>query len=177
MSSDSHAVLGRYDPDRPQGDSELVTVQLLNFPLQLFAQSREHHDELLREFALIALDPQPPDSHRAVPGRLLELIEVLGRQYGGASDRMDSAREAAVERGELAMDLSYHVPRSIGAAMTHLNELMEAADEFCRSEQLLTLAATPLERAFRVWFIEEFVRQAAGAPPRPWDGPATQTTG
>jgi hypothetical protein len=174
VSSDSHAVLGRYDPEQPGG--ELVAVQLLNFPLQLFAQAREHHDELLREFALIALDPQPVGSHRAVPARLLELIEVLGRQYGGASDRMDAAREAAVDRGELTMDLTYHVPRSIGAAMTHLNALMEAADEFCRSEQLLTLAASPLERAFRVWFIEEFVRQAGGEPPRAWDGPLTEAT-
>jgi hypothetical protein len=69
------------------------------------------------------------------------------------------------------MDLSYQVPASVGPAMSELHQLMEAADAFCQDEQLLTLAATPVERRFRQWFTEQFISQAADAEPVPWDGP------
>jgi hypothetical protein len=63
------------------------------------------------------------------------------------------------------------VPRTVGAAVAELNELMEQADEFWRNEQLLTVAASPLERRFRTWFLIQFTSQAAGADPTHWDGP------
>lgn len=183
MTSDERAVLGRYGGGDGQAD-ELVHVRLVNFPLQLFASAREHHDELLREFALLALRPPTSTPDREVPTRLLDLIDVLGRQYAGAGDRTDADRDAAVERGETSMDLSYDVPRSIGAGMLRLHELMEQADEFCRTEQLLTLEASPDERRFRSWFLTEFVRQADGHEPTAWRlaeppeaGPAGERSG
>jgi hypothetical protein len=60
--------------------------------------------------------------------------------------------------------------------MRRLRQLMEEADEFCAAEQLLTMAATPLERRFRGWFIEQFTSQLEGAEPVPWDGPVRDTT-
>ena len=45
--------LGRYDPDTDEG---LFEVQLLNVPLHLMVLGREHHDEVMREFAVLALD-------------------------------------------------------------------------------------------------------------------------
>jgi hypothetical protein len=61
MTDDNRSILGRY----AQADAgESVTVRLLNFPLQVFAGVRQHHDELMREFALLALSP-PQDR----PGR------------------------------------------------------------------------------------------------------------
>jgi len=47
---------------------------------------------------------------------------------------------------------------------------MEQADELCRNEQLLGLAAAPLVREFRLWFASEFIRQIAGGAftPRKW---------
>lgn len=169
MTSDADQVLGRYAPGPT--DEELCTVRLLNFPVQLFAQAREHHDELLREFALLALRPPEDRPGHTVPRRLLDLIDTLGRRYSATGQNTDAARDAAIERGETTMDLSYDLPRSAGAALRHLHELMEEADGFCRSEQLLTLAASPLEREFRTWFIQQFVAQLDGAPPTPWSGP------
>jgi hypothetical protein len=162
------AILGRYVS--PVGD-EQVTVHLLNFPLQVFAYARQHHDELLREFALLALRPPEDRPGHAVPGQLLTLIDSLGRRFGGVGDRSDRIRDEALAAGETHIDLSYKVPRSAGPALTELHELMEQADEFCRDEQLLTIAATPVERQFRAWFIAEFIAQAQGADPTPWDGP------
>jgi hypothetical protein len=168
MTDDQRSILGRYSPDDA---GESVTVQLLNFPLQVFAGARQHHDELMREFALLALRPPRDRPGHTVPTSLLDLIETLGVRYARVGDRADAHREDAVERGDTSMDLAYVVPRSVGSAMRELHDLMEQADMFCRDEQVLTLAATPLEREFRLWFLAEFTSQADGQPPRPWRGP------
>jgi len=169
---DSAAVLGRYTAGAPPGE-ESVSVELLNFPLQLFAAARERHDELMREFALLALAPDLEADRRALPARLAQLVELLGRRYAAAGVRIDSSRDAAVARGELAMDLTYQVPRSAGAEMASLHDLIVEADAYCRDEQLLTLAPDAEQKSFRDWFLQEFVRQLAGEPPRRWDGPMT----
>jgi hypothetical protein len=167
MAADNPSILGRYVSTDA---SETVTVELLNFPLQVFAVARQHHDELLREFALLALSPPQDRPGHAVPKRLLDLIETLGVRYAGVGDRTDAARDDAVARGDAAMDLTYVAPASVGPAMKELHDLMQEADEFCRDGQMLTLAATPLERSFREWFTSEFTQQADGRPPTPWTG-------
>jgi hypothetical protein len=165
--SGDRAILGRY---APAVDDEQVTVHLLNFPLQVFGHARQHHDELLREFALLALRPPENRPGHAVPSQLLTLIDSLGRRFGGVGDRADQIRDDALADGETHIDLSYNVPRSAGPSLTELHELMEQADQFCRDEQLLTVAATPVERQFRDWFIEQFIAQLEGAQPTPWAG-------
>jgi hypothetical protein len=167
---DERGVLGRYAP-AGHADEPSVEVRLLNFPLPLFLHSRERHDELQREFTLMAIRPPEQRPGHEVPARLLELIDVLGRQYGGAADRSDADRDAAIERGEVSVDLTYELPPSAGPALRQLDQLMEDADAFCRSEDLLTLAATPTETRFRRWYLEQFMVQLAGGDPTPWDGP------
>jgi hypothetical protein len=166
MTDDTAPVLGRYGALHLE--EPLVEVRLLNFPLQLFESARQHHDDLMREFALLAMRPPAAGT---VPHRLLELIELLGHRYGAAGERSDAVRDAAIERGDDSIDLTYHLPRSAMPELRNLHELMEEADEYCRSEQMLTLASTPAERRFRVWFIEQFVTQLDGAEPVPYDGP------
>jgi hypothetical protein len=168
VTKDSPAILGRY---APPADDDQVPVTLLNFPLQVFAHARQHHDELLREFALLALRPPEDRPGHAVPAQLLTLIDSLGGRFGGVGDRTDALRDEALAAGRTSMDLTYSVPRSVGPALAELHELMEQADRFCQDEQLLTVAATPAERQFRAWFIEQFTAQAEGADPTPWDGP------
>lgn len=158
-------------------DDDLVSVQLLNFPVRVHQIASEHTDELMREFALLALRPPDERPSHSVPKRLLELVDVLGRQYGGMGQDTDATRDAAAARGDETVDLSYVVPRSLAPAMCQLHDLLEEADEFCASEQLLTLAATPVERRFRRWFIEQFAAQTAGAAPTPWDGPLSPVDG
>lgn len=169
--SDAHSVLGRYAPnDSPE---PLIEVSLLNFPLQLFAQARERHDELVREFALVAMSPPQSRPGQHVPTRLLELIAALGQRYAGSADRADAVRDAALARGELSVDLHYKLPASAAPALDRLHQLTDDADTFCRSEQLLTLAATPLETRFRHWYLEQFTKQLEGGAATPWSGPLT----
>lgn len=167
--ADRHAaILGRYAPP-DEGDH--VAIHLLNFPLRVFAAARQHHDELMREFALLALRPPQDRPGHTVPRELLDLIETLGRRYANVGDRADAARDEALERGDRVIDLTYVVPRSVGPAMSDLHDLMSRAYQFCREGELLTLEEAPVEHDFRVWFTEEFINQAGGHPPRPWSGP------
>jgi hypothetical protein len=158
--------LGRYD--RTDGD-DLREVTLLRVPVRLLAAAREHHDEVMREFAVMALDESA--SAEQVPARLLELVDVLGRRYGAASERPDAEVDAAIERGETTIDLVYHVPAHAIDAADQLEALMGEADEFCRTEQLLVLARPPLVREFATWYLDQFRTQIAGGEPVPWTGP------
>lgn len=159
--------MGRYDED-PSVDA-LREVRLLGVPVRVMLAAREHHDEVMREFALIALGDSRADP--VLPGRLVELTQLLGVRYGSARARPDEDVEAALQRGEDRVDLTYLVPAHIVQAADTLAGLMAEADAYCRSEQLLTLARTDLLVAFADWYLAEFRRQLAGQPPRRWDGP------
>jgi len=157
--------LGRYDVDARDG---LYEVHLLNVPLRLLAASREHHDEVMREFAMIALDENFDSAH--TPARFIELIDILGRRYGAASARPDAEVDAALERGDSTIDLVYHVPEHVTEAAQQVDALMTEADEFCRQQHMLALERPPVLIDFARWYLDEFTRQIAGEPPRPWDG-------
>ena len=158
--------LGRYGTG--WGGDTLHRVQLLNTPVRVLLAGREHHDELMREFSLLALGQQVA---RELSDRLRELIEVLGVRYGIAAVRPDEFIDAAVERGDATVDLTFDVPAHFAEAAETMDRLMIEADEFCRTEQLMTLARGPVLAAFGHWYAEELSRQIAGHEPRPWDGP------
>jgi len=159
--------LGRYD-DSASGE-DVHDVHLLGLPVRVLVASRERHDELMREFALLALGG--PFVRPNVPNRLIELIQILGVRYGNAAARPDELVDAAIARGEETIDLTYTVPAHVVEAADNLESLMAEADEFCRSEQLLTLARSEVMVQFATWYLDEFRRQVAGEPPRRWDGP------
>lgn len=142
-----------------------MDVRLLGFPLPLHVRSVEYHEELMREFQLLALSGGPPD----VPHRLVELVHELTTDYDGFSDAPDAVRDDAIARGESTVDLHYRVPASLGPAAARLDEMLDEADAFCRSgEALLTLAAPDDVVALRRWQLAEFVRQLSGEAPSPF---------
>lgn len=145
--------------------SELVAVRILGLPLDVLQRSSEHTDELLREFALIR---EEGSDH--VPARLLALVEELRGRFGSFSEDARLATEAALERGDETIDLTYEVPQAVAAAARQLDALLDEADDFCRSGDLLTLATQPEGVTFRRWYLNEFQRQVDGEPPRPWSG-------
>lgn len=144
---------------------ELHDVRLLAFPLRLHRVATEHHAELMREFQLLALDPEPG---KEIPVRLVELMADITASYAGVAEAADAQREAAIARGEESIDLTYRVPAEVAEACVRLERMLAEADEFCRSEQLLTLATPAEAAAFRRWYLREFVAQLAGAEPTPW---------
>jgi hypothetical protein len=135
----------------------------------LFARETARHRELMREMALIALahDDQSGDH---VPTELAELAGELER-YRGVGAATDAARDTAIERGEASLDLVYRLPPAVGPACVRLNALLDAAEEYCVAENLLTLAGTDEGVAMRRWYLGEISRQIAGFPPTAWAGP------
>jgi hypothetical protein len=164
--------LGRYDGGQQpneQHQEDLHDVHLLGVPVRVLVASRERHDELMREFALLALGA--PAGRPEIPPRLVELIEVLGVRYGHAAARPDELVDQAIAAGKDTISLSYTVPAHIVHDADTLESLMAEADEFCRSEQLLTLARSDVMVQFASWYLDEFRRQISGLPPQRWDGP------
>jgi hypothetical protein len=164
-------ILGRYTRDTSD-ETEFRTVRLVGMPVALFLRAREHHDELIREFTLMAIRTNTPaPSGPALPPRLRELVHILGRRFGASTSRADMERDAAIERGDATVDLTYQVPVSFAADIKMLSQLMDDADDFCRMEKLLTLPRDPAMVTFGHWYNNEFLRQIDGLPPTPWNGP------
>lgn len=175
---DGAGAVGRYrSPDPPpQGGGPtprtLLTVRLLNFPLRVFLDVRERHDELMRELALLWLQSEQDGATLArLPPRLAELVDLLGRRHGAAGERGHPARDAALARGEATVDLAFHVTSGAVTDLLRLIALLAEADAFCRDGALLTMPRPPLDRWFVDWYEDEFVRQRLGLPPSPWAGP------
>ena len=173
-------VLGRYPPKSADA-GRICTVRLLHLPVGLFLRAREHHDDLVREFTLMAIgeteEAARQAAHSAVskprpalPPRLRELVDILGRRLGATTSRADAERDAAIARGDATVDLSYEVPTSIASDLVTLTDLLDDADEFCRTERLLTLPRDPDMVRFGHWYNNEFLRQFDGHEPTPWTG-------
>lgn len=141
----------------------LVNVRIVGLPLDVYQRSSEHSDELLREFALVR-----EENSDHVPSRLLALIDELNARFSAFTQAPTAALHDALERGESTVDLTYDVPPEVAEGAVQLGSLLDETDDFCRSGDLLTLATGPESLAFRRWFLDEFVRQIGGAPPRPW---------
>ena len=157
---------GTADAEGTAGRVAGVPVVLRDLPLELARRSDEHQADLLREFALLSLDP---GDHAEVPRRLLALVAELEERYSEASAAVDRDRSEAEARGARSMDLVVTVPGSAAASARRLLALLEEADDYCRDgEHLLTLESDPEVVAFRRWYLGEFAAQVEGRPPTPW---------
>ncbi|MGH8866493.1 MAG: hypothetical protein ACRDYU_00670 [Actinomycetes bacterium] len=151
----------------PSGEG-LVAVRILGFPLSAYAAAAEHQAALAREFTLIAYRNGDGD-RQAVPARLRDLVDTLTRRFSGLVDPQNAQRDQAMAEGRDSVDLEFHLPASARDACLALLALLDEADEFCRSGDLLTLATPPDLVQFRRWYLGEFVRQVDGEAPRRWE--------
>lgn len=153
----------------PAPGGPLVDVHLLAVPVMLHARSTEHNRDLQREFQLIEAHAHDSDA-TPLPRRLLRIVEELTQQYGGFTAEQDLMLESARSMGKETIDeLVFHVPQAAGAAATHLGELLDEADAYCRAgEHLLTLATPDELVLYRRWYLGQFTDQVAGRPAVPW---------
>jgi len=158
--------LGRYDEST--ADEDMRTVRLIGLPVRILDAGRRHHDELMHEFAILAVAEQLSGD---LPKRMLDLIDTLGRRYGNVGEQPNAVVEEALARGDDTVDVTYEAPAHVVDAARTLSALMAEADEFCRREQMLTMQRSENVRVFSEWYLDEFRRQIGGEPPRPWDGP------
>jgi anti-anti-sigma factor len=143
-----------------------VEVQLLAVPVAVHRRSVDHVRDLERELELIRHHESDESS---VPHRLRALIDELTEQYGGVGEQPSEELDAAIGRGDDAVDLVYRIPASAGEGARRLSDLLDEVDEYCRTGgHLLTLVTPPESLEYRRWFLGEFVRQADGQAATPW---------
>lgn len=156
-------------PERPAMSlaeiSNGVEVNLLSLPVKVMLHYRQHYRELRRELRLLSL------AHETEYPVARHVTDLFAR----AEEELQAARgaenlEHALANGHEVVDLTVVVPPTTPDTMAQMAELLELADEFCRSQRLLSLATTPQQRQFQTWVLGEFVRQGRGGSPVPWAG-------
>jgi hypothetical protein len=148
-------------------EADLVTVRLIGVPLSIHRSAAEHQDGLKREFAF--LESQADADPAGVPARLLKLSKELTERFQSFSAGPNAVLEEALERGAEQIDLLFRVPRTAAEAARMFADLLAEADAYCLTgKELLTLVAPGSVVIYRNWFLDEFVRQINGEPPRPW---------
>ncbi|WP_432492591.1 ATP-binding protein [Kineococcus gypseus] len=152
------------------GDGATVRVHLLGVPLRSRERLGRHVEGLLRELALVRISGQRPAS--SLPARLLELAGELETTYAPQRALPTRAMEEALAAGREFLDVAYDAAPGSAGYVRDLLDVLEEADGFCRSEQLLTLPAPEELVALRRWVFGEFLAQLAGAEPRSWHGPS-----
>jgi anti-sigma regulatory factor (Ser/Thr protein kinase) len=149
-------------PDNP------VRVQIIDLPVAIYTKWRRRYYELGRELRLLAL------AHGHTYPVAADLSEIFlqaekERRLTRGIQQFERALASSSDRATFEL----LVPESMPTTMARLTVTLERADEFCREQRLLVLAATPLEKQLQKWFLGEFGRQAAGEEPLPWTGPFT----
>ena len=143
----------------------LVPIRLLRIPVDLHQEATEHSAEVMREFAHLADGAGAPN----VPARLMALDRMMQERFQDFTEASANELQDAVARQVAEIDVTFEVPADVGAAAEEVAAMWEEVDRYCEEGRyLLTLRTPPMVVAYRDWFLGEFSRQAAGAPPTSW---------
>lgn len=144
---------------------DALPIALLELPVALYAASYLHHQELRRELRLLALAHGDTYPIASSISRVFRSFDDQLRRSGGMAT-LDAALEG--EAATKTIEATLVVPPTLPHTASRMIDMLELADAFCRSERLLSLATSPELRAFRRWYLGEFVRQGDGEAPIPW---------
>lgn len=144
-----------------------VAVQINGVPVRAFGMFQRHYRDLRREIRLLALAHEDDYPLAKVLSEHFDALERPLRSNMGREQVDD-----AYEDGHPTVDLRLRMPRETARQIGGLIDLLDAADEFSRAQRLLTAPRAADQRAFQIWFLGEFRRQSAGAPPVSWQGGA-----
>ena len=152
----------------PVADEGRGQIRLLGYPVRLGARQQEHLDEVAREFMLLSISR--PEVREQVPGRLLELLEVLTTRYAEELEGPRRQREAALLEGRESVDLVYPAVPGVREAIADWQSMMREVDAYCRDDELLALATPADVVRLQQWVLGEFLAQLDGQDPTPWPG-------
>lgn len=166
---DLDEAVARYAATSAQDAPEdMIEIELLGFPVELFVHLRAHFYELGRELRLLALDdPQRYPLAVRYASSVLR-AEFERRQVLGLDEL-----ERAIEAGAETADLRYRIPASAPKSMADLGTLLDQIYETFAGDGMLALDPPPELVALQRWYLGEFRAQGAGEPPTRWDGPTS----
>ena len=145
-------------PASPGGGQGTRTVRFPAVPVDGYLALQAHNDALFRELELISIELETGAPGRVAPP-VAELVDQLYWRFRGPRDSYRDAVAAAQARGQRTVDLETTASPSAAAAALGYLELLERADELCRSGVLLTPEPSAEVKALRRWFVEEMVAQ------------------
>lgn len=159
-----------------------VRVQLLGMPPILWLAARQHHDAVLREFALHLAEHGPP------PGMTIDLARADEARVviSAAFDRQLATDVAAGRATRLLpewhpsplpdlppiIDVEPLVMSGQAGAFAALQDALDEAERLAASDALLVRPALPEVTALRDWACEQVIAQLHGSPPAAWVGAA-----
>lgn len=146
---------------------ELMPVVFEGIPVDTVLALRRHYHDLRREVRLLSLaheDDYPLAKH------LTDVFTSFETAY--PADVTEQVLRASAA-GLPLVDLAVKVDPARVDVFDRMLTLLDLADEFCRTERLLSLARSEEQVEFQRWFLGEFVRQAAGEGASRWS-PAPQ---
>src|SRR3954470_21684079 len=123
--------------DDPQS-REMVSITLMDFPVALASRAGKHYEAIQREFALIHFSDEA--TRASLPARLLDLAERTRAELASGEIIEREQVTSAIEQGVEHVTVTLRMPRSAGASMAALSELLVEADDFCREGDLITVA-------------------------------------
>jgi anti-sigma regulatory factor (Ser/Thr protein kinase) len=167
-------------PEPSPGGPGARKIRFLAVPVSAYLELQAHNDALFRELQLIRIGLRTGSADAIpMPPRLASLIDDLEEQFRGRRDSQRDMVADAQARGAPTVDMELNVSLAILPAARVYVDLLEEADQFCRSGALLMPPPSERVRRLRRWFVEEMAAQFDGRPAshfgeggQPADGPA-----
>ena len=162
---DMEAALARLHTD-PVHPDQMITIELLGMPVELFSHLRRHFSEIGRELRLLALSD--PDRYPlAVEFSETYLQVEYERRHAKGLDTLDRAMDQGLE----TIDATYSVLPTAPATMERLNGYLGRVYDELAGRVLLSIRPPDDLIDLQHWYLGEFCNQGAGEAPLPWDGP------
>ncbi len=150
----------------PAGAPGTRPVRFPGVPVDGYLELQAHNDALFRELELISIELEGDGTRVAAP--LADLVDQLYRRFRGQRDSYRDQVAAAQARGEATVELETTASAAAAGGARSYLELLERADELCRSGLLLTPEPSAQVRALRGWFVDQMAAQVLdGAVPTP----------
>jgi GAF domain-containing protein/anti-sigma regulatory factor (Ser/Thr protein kinase) len=154
---------------REETSSPMIAVRLIGTPVTLLQKASEQYEALFRELRLMKERGAGTPGAPGLPERLSVLVSEMGTRFSGLGPGIDEMWQTAVDNRVDQLDWTLELPQAAVVACEFYDAMLDEADEFGLSAQLLTLPASPTSVAVRRWFLSELIGQLNGKAPVAWN--------
>lgn len=154
---DLQAVIDAWADDEP----ERHTLRLGQVPTDLLLAAKGHIDGVVRELALLR-EGEATTGVPLAPG-MAALVRVVTGDFADVRAQLRRQAATAAERGDAVTELELAVGPDAEAAGERYLDALDEADRSARAADLLTLAAPPVHRLFRRWYVGAVVAHVRSA--------------
>ena len=161
----AHSDLAR----RRIGSHATVAIQLLGIPVALLQKASEEYEALFRELRLMKERAgSSPRRTRCCPNGSPSWCRTSGPGSTASAPAWTTSGRRPSTATIVCFDWKLDLPQAAAAACEFYGAVLDEADEFGLSAQLLTLPASPTSVAVRRWFVSEIIGQLHGKAPVAW---------